>query len=63
MYTVLHMFRQVLFWAENQSKHQNFKKSLLLLAELENELFLVGHFDYFISFYFDFFDIYAKQCI
>ena len=29
MYTVLHMFRQVLFGAGNQSNHQNFKKSLL----------------------------------
>ena len=28
-YTVLHMFRQVLFRAENQSNHQNFEKSLL----------------------------------
>ena len=28
-YTVLHMFRQVLFGAGNQSNHQNFKKSLL----------------------------------
>ena len=28
-YTVLHMFRQVLFWAENQGNHQNFEKSLL----------------------------------
>ena len=28
-YTVLHMFRQVLFWAENQDNHQNFKKTLL----------------------------------
>ena len=29
MYTVLHMFRQVLFWAGNQGNHQNFEKSLL----------------------------------
>ena len=29
IYTVLHMFRQVLFGAGNQSNHQNFKKSLL----------------------------------
>ena len=28
-YTVLHMFRQVLFGTENQGNHQNFKKSLL----------------------------------
>ena len=28
-YIVLHMFRQVLFWADNQNNHQNFKKSLL----------------------------------
>ena len=28
-YTVLHIFRQVLFWAGNQGNHQNFKKSLL----------------------------------
>ena len=28
-YTVLHMFRQVLFWAGNQGNHQNFEKSLL----------------------------------
>ena len=28
-YTVLHIFRQVLFGAENQSNHQNFEKSLL----------------------------------
>ena len=29
MYTVLHMFRQVLFGAGNQGNHQNFEKSLL----------------------------------
>ena len=29
MYTVLHMFRQVLFGAGNQSNHQHFEKSLL----------------------------------
>ena len=29
MYTVLHMFRQVLFGAGNQSNHQNLEKSLL----------------------------------
>ena len=29
MYTVLHIFRQVLFGAENQGNHQNFEKSLL----------------------------------
>ena len=29
MYTVLHMFRQVLFGAGNQSNDQNFEKSLL----------------------------------
>ena len=29
IYTVLHMFRQVLFGAGNQSNHQNFEKSLL----------------------------------
>ena len=28
-YTVLHMFRQVLFGAENQGNHQNFEKTLL----------------------------------
>ena len=28
-YTVLHIFRQVLFWAGNQGNHQNFEKSLL----------------------------------
>ena len=28
-YTVLHIFRQVLFWARNQSNHQNFEPSLL----------------------------------
>ena len=28
-YTVLHMFRQVLFGAGNQGNHQNFEKSLL----------------------------------
>ena len=28
-YTVLHINRQVLFGARNQSNHQNFKKSLL----------------------------------
>ena len=28
-YTVLHIFRQVLFGAENQGNHQNFEKSLL----------------------------------
>ena len=28
-YTVLYMFRQVLFWTGNQSNHQNFEKSLL----------------------------------
>ena len=28
-YTVLHMFRQVLFRAGNQGNHQNFEKSLL----------------------------------
>ena len=28
-YTVLHMFRQVLFWAKNQGNYQKFKKSLL----------------------------------
>ena len=28
-YTVLHIFRQVLFWAGNQSDHQNFDQSLL----------------------------------
>ena len=29
IYTVLHMFRQVLFGAGNQGNHQNFEKSLL----------------------------------
>ena len=29
MYTVLHTFRQVLFWAGNQGNHQNFDPSLL----------------------------------
>ena len=29
MYTVLHIFRQVLFWAVNQGNHQNFDLSLL----------------------------------
>ena len=29
MYTVLHIFRQVLFGAGNQGNHQNFKESLL----------------------------------
>jgi hypothetical protein len=29
MYTVLHIFRQVLFGAGNQGNHQNFEKSLL----------------------------------
>ena len=29
LYTVLHMFRQVLFGAGNQGNHQNFEKSLL----------------------------------
>ena len=28
-YTVLHIFRQVLFGAGNQGNHQNFEKSLL----------------------------------
>ena len=28
-YTVLHLFMQVLFWAGNQSNHQNFDPSLL----------------------------------
>ena len=28
-YTVLHIFVQVLFWAENQNNHQNFGPSLL----------------------------------
>ena len=28
-YTVLHIFRQVLVWAENQFNHQNSEKSLL----------------------------------
>ena len=27
IYTVLHIFRQVLFWAGNQGNHQNFEKS------------------------------------
>ena len=29
MYTVLHIFAQVLFWAENQGNHQHFDPSLL----------------------------------
>ena len=29
IYTVLHIFRQVLFWAGNQGNHQNFDPSLL----------------------------------
>ena len=29
IYTVLHIFRQVLFGAGNQGNHQNFEKSLL----------------------------------
>ena len=35
-YTVLHIFRQVLFWAGNQGNHQNFDPSLLT-----NKLWLV----------------------
>ena len=29
MYTVLHMFTQLLFWAGDQGNHQNFDPSLL----------------------------------
>ena len=38
-YTVLHMFRQVLFGAGNQSNHQNFEKSLL---SCKCELIFIG---------------------
>jgi hypothetical protein len=30
MYTVLHMFTQLLFWAGDQNNHQNFDPSFLL---------------------------------
>ena len=38
-YTVLHIFRQVLFGAGNQSNHQNFEKSLL---SYKYELIFIG---------------------
>ena len=38
-YTVLHMFRQVLFGAKNQSNHQHFEKSLL---SCKCELIFIG---------------------
>ena len=37
IYTVLHIFRQVLLGAENQGNHQNFEKSLLSLCPFEKK--------------------------
>ena len=57
IYTVLHIFRQVLFGAGKQGNHQNFEKSLLtnklwhVLMGMKQKLFFVcfslGHFDFF----------------
>ena len=37
MYTVLHIFRQVLFWAENQGNYQNaaYKFGLIFMDQKE----------------------------
>ena len=37
IYTVLHMFRHLLFWAGNQCNHQNLDPSLLLTQETLND--------------------------
>ena len=39
IYTMLHIFRQVLFWAGKQVNHQNFEKSLL-----SNKCWLISKF-------------------
>ena len=48
IYTVLHIFRQVLFWAGNQGNHQNFEKNKNQNGRLKkNEIFNSPNSQYF----------------